>query len=126
MRAKAIIAGTLLLAACARGEPPTTQLAVAQAAIDAAVSAGATERAPETLTMARDKLSEANQAAATGKYADARRWAEEAEIDAKLASAETRTSFAKADLRSAEQSNTLLKHEIERGSPTGAKGGDRE
>ena len=109
-----MIAGLLLLPACAGGEPPTTQLALAQSAVDEATRDGAAERAPQDLISAREKLARADEAAKAERYTDARRMAEEAEADARLAAAKSRSAAAAATLGSLTQGNTTLQQEIRR------------
>jgi hypothetical protein len=63
-------------------------------ALDTAIRDGAEERAPGDLATARQKLALAQNSADNGLYDDGRRFAEEAEIDARLASARSRTVAA--------------------------------
>lgn len=73
-----------LLAGCA-GNPPTTQLAVASQAINAAETAGATEFAPVEMQSARKKLDDAEKADFKKDYKKAKYLAEQAEWDARVA-----------------------------------------
>jgi hypothetical protein len=80
----------LFLAACASTPPPTAQMAVGKAAVERAAGPAAAE-APIELTAARDKLSAANAAYAEKDYVLARQLAEQAEADATLAEAQSRS-----------------------------------
>jgi Domain of unknown function (DUF4398) len=79
-----------LLSACASTPPPTAQMAVGKAAVDRAAGPAAAE-APAELASARDKLAGANAAYAKKDYALARQLAEQAEADATLAEAQSRS-----------------------------------
>lgn len=65
--------------------PPQEQILLAGAALDGAMSAGASEMAPAEMLMARNKFEAAKVAAAKGENDRARVLAEEAEVDALLA-----------------------------------------
>ena len=75
-----------LLAACATGEPPATELAAARAALDDAAPLAMQYAVPEW-TAAQAKLGRAEQAFASRDWRAARELAEEAEVDAKYAAA---------------------------------------
>ncbi len=93
--AAAAVAVLALLAACT---PTPTQsvsaVPLAQSAIDTAIHDGAQQRDPEDLAMAQQKLALAQKSSADGYYDNARREAEEAAIDARLASARSQTVAA--------------------------------
>lgn len=111
----AVIAGAVFsLAGCASVPPPKEQLAVSKAAVENASTADSTEFAPVELRAAREKLSEAERAMADKDYARARRLAEEAEVDARLA--QTKASSAKAEkaVAEAQEANRVLREELER------------
>ncbi len=111
--AVAIVAATGL-AACATTPPPTGQVAVAKAAIADAVSAGGEQLAPEALHIAQEKLAQADTAMAGRKYADARRLAEEAEVDARLAAVTARSTKAQLAAAELERGIQALKEELAR------------
>lgn len=80
------LAATLLTTACAtRGSPPTDQMGVARAAVDAATTAGAQRYAPGELRLANDKLALADKAMLGKDYDAALRHAQQAQADAQLA-----------------------------------------
>jgi Domain of unknown function (DUF4398) len=79
-----VLVSALAAVACATEPPPGAALASARAAVEQA-GAGGTEPAPAELSAARTKLTRAQEAAARGDNLQARRLAEEAEVDARLA-----------------------------------------
>ena len=96
LKLAALAIGTsFVLAGCA-GNPPTEQYAVTQSAVNSAVSAGGTEYAAVEMKAAQDKLKQAELAMHDKKYDEARRLAEQAEWDARVA--ERKALAAKADL----------------------------
>jgi hypothetical protein len=124
-RTAALAFAALALAACASTPPPTDQLAVSRAAVDAAQRAGAGELAAVDLAQARAKLERAQYAMNTNNYVEARRLADEAAVDAELAQARAATSRAHAAAAQVDQSIRALREEIERSqtpAPTGTLG----
>jgi uncharacterized protein DUF4398 len=77
-------AALLLLAACATPQPPEPQLSAARGAISQAQSL-ALRYAPAELHAAEAKLSRAEAANRRRDWTEARRLAEEAEVDARFA-----------------------------------------
>jgi hypothetical protein len=102
----------LALFACVTA-PPTEQVAVARAAVEDAVAAGATELAPLELKTAQDKVEQMAVAMQAHQFDSARRLAEQAQLDAKLA--ETKARAAKADkaARELEQGISILRRETQ-------------
>lgn len=76
---------TATLMACASTPPPRERVLLAGAAVDSAVSAGATELAQAELERARSKLEAAKVAMARGDNARAQVLAEQAEVDGLVA-----------------------------------------
>ncbi len=92
-------AGVLALAlfaltACSSGEPPQAQLGATSQAIGTAEQQGALQYAPAELQTAREKLNAALAASRDEDYEEARRLAEQAQADAELATARSRTASA--------------------------------
>lgn len=113
----AAVAVLLLLGGCAASPPaPVERYAVAEAAISDAVGAGAAELAPVPLRSAQDKLMQANGAMAAHRYGDARRLAEEAEVDARLAAVTARSRKAQRAVAEVESGIRALREEIARNS----------
>jgi hypothetical protein len=88
------IGSSFVLAGCA-GNPPSEQYAVTQSAVNSAVSAGGTEFAAVEMKSAQDKLKQAELAMHDKKYDEAKRLAEQAEWDARVA--ERKAQAAKAE-----------------------------
>lgn len=104
-----------MLAGCASSSPPPTeQLAFANAAVGEARSAGAPESSPVEMRAAQDKLDRANQAMGAREYDRARTLAEEAEVDAKLAAAKTRSTKAERAVAELREGIRTLQEEINR------------
>ena len=113
-----VAATAALLTACATTPPPPTeQLAVARTAVSDAVSAGAAEFDPGTLRSAQDKLDQANAAMKDRAYGDARRFAEAAEADARLAAVSARSRKAQRAVAEVDSGLRALREEIARTSP---------
>jgi hypothetical protein len=72
--------------------PPTVQMTVATAALDAANAAGAQSYAPSELSLATTKLSSARKALQQKDYDVALRFAEQAQADAQLAVSKTQSA----------------------------------
>jgi hypothetical protein len=73
----------------------------------------ASEYAPAEMQRAMDKLGRAKQALADEKYEDARRLAEQAQIDAQLAEAKARSENARQMAQQAQQTIEALRREAE-------------
>ncbi|MGV8842197.1 MAG: DUF4398 domain-containing protein [Pseudomonas sp.] len=82
--AAVVLVASFTLAGCA-GNPPTEQMAVSQSAVNRAVSAGGTEYSAVEMRSAQDKLKESERAMREERYDEARRLAEQAEWDARVA-----------------------------------------
>jgi uncharacterized small protein (DUF1192 family) len=108
------LAAAFLLGACATVPAPTEQMAVSKAAVTDAVTAGAGEFAPSTLAAAQDKLNKGMAAMNAHDYDAARRYAEEAEVDARLAALSARSAKARLAVRELETSIAALREEIAR------------
>lgn len=113
MTAAAVVASGWL-AGCATTPPPNEDLALGRAAISEAVSAGAPQYAPVDLRRAQDSLDRASRALAQGHHQDARRFAQDAEADAKLAAAAARSHKAERALDEVETSLEALREEAQR------------
>jgi hypothetical protein len=89
-------------------------MAVSRAAVNDAMSAGAAEFAPVALRAAQDKLDLANKAVAEREYRDARRYAEDAEADARLAATTARSRKAQRAVSEVESGIRALREEMAR------------
>lgn len=104
------VVASLLLAGCA-SNPPDEQLAVSQLAVDSAFSSGGPEFAPVEMKSAQDKLKQAELAMHEENYQEARRLAEQAEWDARLAERKARAAKAEKTLQDAQQGIQQLREE---------------
>jgi type IV pilus biogenesis protein CpaD/CtpE len=106
----------LLVAACASTEKRdvAAQLAVARTTVADAMSAGAPEFAPVEMKAAEDKLGAAEKAATEKDYKRAVRLAEEAEVNARLASSRTQAAKAQRAADALRESNRALGNEMNR------------
>lgn len=114
----AAMTAALMLAACASAPEPTAQLQAAQQAISDAERADATRHAPNDLSDARNKLTAAHAAVKSKEMEQAARLAEEARVDAELASARTAALKAQAVNTEMRRGSEQLQEEIQRGTTT--------
>jgi Domain of unknown function (DUF4398) len=82
------------LAACGGVPAPEAEMSAAQTAVTGAEEAGAAEYAPSDLDRARDKLIRAQSAMQEEENDEARRLAEQALVDARVAEAKARAETA--------------------------------
>lgn len=107
------------LGACATPPPPPNeQMAVSAAAIQNAVAAGAAELAPAELSVARDKMNRATQAAAAGEPVRAMSLAQQAQADAKLAEAKAESAKSKKAADALDDAARALREEMARKAAT--------
>jgi uncharacterized protein DUF4398 len=100
---------------CATESPiPTEQLTRARALVEQADKANAQQYAPADLQRAHDELSSADKAVSDRRYNDARRYAEEAQVDADLASARGSSGEAQHAAQEVRRSIDSLRQESER------------
>jgi hypothetical protein len=102
-------------AGCATPGPiPTEQLTRARTLVEQADKADAQRYAPADLQRAHDELSSADKAVNDHKYDDARRYAENAQVDADLASARASSGEAQHAAREVDRGIDSLRQESER------------
>lgn len=111
------IGSSLILAGCA-GNPPSEQMAVTKSAVNEAVSSGGTEFAAVETKSAQDKLKQAELQIYEKNYKEAKRLAEQAEWDARLAVRKTQAAKAEKALQDAQQGIEELRQEGLRGTQT--------
>jgi len=102
--------GGLLLTACA-GNPPTEQFAVTESAVRSAVSAGGPEYAAVEMRAAQEKWKEAELAMQKENYEQARKLAEQAEWDARVAERKAEAAKAQKAVEDAQQGIRELREE---------------
>lgn len=104
------LAADVVLTGCA-GTAPVEQYAVSRSAVNAAVSAGGTEFAAVEMKSAQDKLKDAEIALHGKDYDDARRLAEQAEWDARVAERKAQAAKARRAVEDARQGVKDLREE---------------
>lgn len=101
-----------LMAACATTPPDPRLLDNARDAIAQAESAEAEEYAPLELRFAHERLTAAEQALDNEREDEARRLAEQAELEAQLALARTRAALARAELQSKQRELEQIREDL--------------
>lgn len=107
-------AGLLLVGACASAPAPTDQMAVSEAAVTQATSAGGAEFAPLEMGLARDKLHRAQVAMIAKDYTEARTLAQQAQVDAQLAVVKSRAGKAGRAATEVQEGSRALREELDR------------
>jgi hypothetical protein len=110
----ALAAAAFLLGACASTPLPAEKMAVAEAAIDRAGSAGTRESAPAELQIAIGKLERARQAVANKDYERAGELAEQAVLDARVAEAHAQSVRSLRSATESQNAARVLQEEINR------------
>jgi hypothetical protein len=110
----ALVLAALVATACSDGPPPRDELAAARATIDSAMVSGAVDDAPLELRNAQDKLDRAYAAVAAKDYQIARRYAREAQADARLAMAKEQSVKSQRAAQQIDQSVRALDEEMSR------------
>ncbi|MEY3288500.1 MAG: hypothetical protein RLZZ419_742 [Pseudomonadota bacterium] len=103
----------VFLHGCA-GLPPTEQMAISKVAVTNATRAGGNEFAPLPLKSAMDKMDAAEHAINDKEYVLALQLAEEAQVDAQLATATVRSIKAQKAASALQDDNRVLRQEINR------------
>lgn len=104
------LSGCAVLAGCA-GTPPTEQFAVTNTVVKSAVTAGGPEFAPAEMKAAQDKLARAEVLLQEQQYDEARRLAEQAEWDARIAERKALASKAQKTLQDSQQGVQQIREE---------------
>lgn len=112
-----LIGSSLLLAGCATATPPTDAVATAGTAVNQAIDAKAAQHAPLELRLATEKLDRAQSALSEEDYEGARRLAEQARADARLAEANARSASERREAQEVEQTIDVLEREADRNTP---------
>lgn len=99
---------------CATIPPPTEQMAVSKAEVTTAVRDGGNEFAPLETKSAMEKMDAAERAMAEKEHITARRLAEQAQLDAKLAEVKTTLAKTQKSVDESRESNRILREEINR------------
>jgi len=101
---------------CTTGKPPTESLAQAELRVRAASEARAADLAPMDLQSAREKLEESKRAIAAGRYEQARRLAESAQVEAELAEVKAEAEIMRQAAEELRKSVDALRLETELGA----------
>ncbi|WP_407291599.1 DUF4398 domain-containing protein [Stutzerimonas zhaodongensis] len=110
----AVALGGLLLVGCA-GNPPNEQFAVTESAVRSAMSAGATQYAPVDMRAAQEKWKQAELAMQKENFDEARKLAEQAEWDARVAERKAQAAKAQKAVEDAQKGIQELREESMRG-----------
>lgn len=94
--------------------PATADVAVSNAAVESAASAGGAQFAPLEMNAAREKLALANQAMAAKNYQLAVDLASQAQADAKLAQGKANSAKAQATADALQDDIRVLREELNR------------
>jgi Domain of unknown function (DUF4398) len=108
------VTAALLMTGCASIPAPTEQIAVSKVAVESANSAGGNEFAPLQLKSVMDKMDAAERAMTVENYALAKQLAEQAQVDAQLASATARSAKAQKAASALLEDNHVLRQELNR------------
>ncbi len=112
------VLSALLLGACATTPPPDAEIAISNAALNSAVTAGAADAAPDELRMAREKLDRA-KVQRDSKHNDvALALAREATVDAHLAESKALAAKSRKSADDLQAANRALADEVNRKSTT--------
>ena len=112
--AVSLAAGALALAACGTNpKPPVAEMAAARTLVSEA-RPDAVRYAPEQLREAQAKLARAEEAMAREAYVEARRLAEQAAVDARLASSMAQSERAQMAANEVNASIRTLQQQLER------------
>jgi predicted S18 family serine protease len=112
----ASMAGAFGVAGCSSVQPPTAAMSQAQLAIREADQSKASQYAPLELRQAREKFAEAEKAMRNEEYLTARRLAEQALVDARLAETKANSQIARQNAAELQKAIESLRAEAERGS----------
>lgn len=107
-----LIPGVVItLAGCAGVRAPIDTVSTAEMAFNRALSAQAAQYAPLELRLSQEKLDRAKSALHEEEYEEARRQAEQAEVDARLAEAKALSEKARQHGQEVEQTMDTLEEE---------------
>lgn len=114
MRNIGVAALFLLFVGCAGMPAPVEQIAVSKAAISSAGSVGGSEYAPVEFKSAVNKMDAAEQAMVLKNYPQAKQLAEQAQVDAQLATVTARAAKAQKAAGELQEDNRILRQELDR------------
>jgi hypothetical protein len=106
-----MIGSVILLAACASPTPAQLAISSADEAYDRAISADSAKYAPLPTHLAKDKLDQAKSSLNNKDYEIARRLAEEAQVDARLAESTAQSERAQSQAQEVQKAIEDLRRE---------------
>ncbi|MCB1756674.1 MAG: DUF4398 domain-containing protein [Gammaproteobacteria bacterium] len=109
IKSSAVALIALSMAACSSIPAPKTEMALSDSAVKDAELAGAREYAPLELRRANEKMDMAKEAMHEEEYEEAKRLAEQAEVDAKLAASKSYSEKSKLALQELRESIDLMR-----------------
>lgn len=113
-----LASAAILLSACSSAPKPTSEMALAKSSVDRVISTPNTaQAAPVELQSARDKLLRAERAMANKDYVEARRLAQQAEADARLAESKASAATSRQALDEVRRANQALTNELNLRAP---------
>lgn len=116
LRVATVLAGALMISACASTPAPTAQIQAAQQAIAAAERTDASRHAAAELGAAQARLASANTAVQAEEMEAAARLADESRVEAELATARTAAAKARMVNDEMKRSTGTLIDEMQRSS----------
>jgi len=111
-----LLAIAALLGACASTPEPKSQMAVAEAAVQAANTPSTSENAPAELQVAVDKLALAHKAMNDKDYERARMLAEQTQVDAQAAEQKAQAVRSRKAAQASADADRALREELARKS----------
>ncbi|MDT8997752.1 DUF4398 domain-containing protein [Paucibacter sp. APW11] len=117
LSAAGLLIAAALLAGCASAPLPSSQLAVAEAAVQSANTRSTSESAGVELQIALNKLAAARTAVTAQDYDSARRYAEQAQLDALLAERRAQAVRNRRAAQETQDAARALSEEIQRKTP---------
>lgn len=111
IRVPLICGAAVALVGCTAATPPVDTISTADTAVNRALEAQAMQYAPLELRPAMEKLEAAKQASKEEDYEEARRLAEQAGVDARLAEAKARSEKARQEAQEFQQTIETLQRE---------------
>jgi len=111
-----LVSALVAITGCASSPPPpvTADVAVSNAAVNGAASAGGGEFAPAEMRAAREKLAQANAAMAAHDYQAASDYATQAQADAKLVQTKVSSTKAQQAAAALQDDIRVLREELNR------------
>jgi len=113
---KSLLVVSIFIAGCSSAQPPTATVSQAQLAIREADQSKASQYAPLELRKAQEKFAQAEIAMRNEEYLRARRLAEEALVDARLAENKANSEMSRRNAAELQKTIESLRAETQRGS----------